>query len=574
MRTFLSACLAAAALAAAFLAAIALAAPAAAAPNGGNGNFSTEKPWDTDNLAYGGYSARNFRVPFHEYAGYASFSFTDNTTFQARAREACQSAIADGFFQAGGSVGAKNDFPVLSKTAGSWGDAETGSRSSGCGDFVAKQHQAATGTSGFYLDIAGNLRNGLPERSVGNYNHRSGSYTHWTDTATGRAYAHGFARAAARDSRIPPAVRHYGRWAYSAAGSFTRTPAAGHVGIVSPSDGYLARTDNYMSRVAVPQPTGGRWLPAEAAIDSKNERVVWWEADGTAHSWHVVHLSSAAGARFLPSSQDIGSDGSSAAFCPAGMHPRGQDGWYVIGASTGRSLSSLSTGPEARAADKYWCRSDVRYRLAYTAEEHTGHAPPPGVTFADDGDIFFAFGRSGCFYTAMSMSSGKCEYAFPVPRCADNGTVRDFTETELNGHTIGAEFSLTDDGTAEPPPPLASFTADLCVTASLEIYENRIAGGAAEPGVISSDRTLAVAAGRPAFDLDVTSPHPLTASASETTVWRPSGWAGSGSGWAVFDDTAHSAMTNGSLRRLSGEEKHPRLAAEGGKILEMRDRAT
>ena len=44
-----------------------------------------------------------------------------------------------------------------------------------------------------------------------------------------------------------------------------------------------------------------------------------------------------------------------------------------------------------------------------------------------------------------------------------------------------------------------------------------------------------------------------SAAASGTTVWRPSGWAGSGSGWAVFDDTAHSAMTNGSLRRLSGE---------------------
>ena len=213
-------------------------------------------------------------------------------------------------------------------------------------------------------------------------------------------------------------------------------------------------------------------------------------------------------------------------------------------------------------------------------EEHTGHDPPPGVTVADDGDVFFAFGRSGCFYTATALTSaGVCEYGYPIPLCTDSGAQRAFTAAELANLTVGEEFRFADDGTAdceiaEPPPPLASFTADPCVTASLEIYENRIAGGAAEPGVISSDRTLAVAAGRPAFDLDVTSPHPLTASASETTVWRPSGWAGSVSGWAVFDDTAHSAMTNGSLRRLSGEEKHPRLAAEGGKILEMRDRAT
>ena len=266
------------------------------------------KPWDTDNLAYGGYSARNFRVPFHEYAGYAAFSFTDNTTFQARAREACQSAIADGFFQAGGSVGAKNDFPVLSKTAGSWGDHETGSRSSGCGDFVAKQHQAVTGTSGFYLDIAGNLRNGLPERSVGNYSRRSGSYTHWIDTAAGRAYAHGFARAAARDSRIPLQARPYGRQAYTATRSSTRAPAAGYVGIASPSDAYLARTDNYRSRVASQQPSGGRWLPAEAAINRRNEAIVW-AASG---SWPVAHLSSAAGARFLSSVQDIGGDSGTA----------------------------------------------------------------------------------------------------------------------------------------------------------------------------------------------------------------------------------------------------------------------
>lgn len=93
-------------LSAAFLAAIALAAPAAADNHiDGGGNDTTVKPWDTDNLRYRGYSARNFRIPFHEYAGYAAF--TDNTTFQSRAREACQSAIADGFFQTGGSVGAK-----------------------------------------------------------------------------------------------------------------------------------------------------------------------------------------------------------------------------------------------------------------------------------------------------------------------------------------------------------------------------------------------------------------------------------------------------------------------------------
>ena len=50
------------------------------------------------------------------------------------------------------------------------------------------------------------------------------------------------------------------------------------------------------------------------------------------------------------------------------------------------------------------------------------------------------------------------------------------------------------------------------------IDENRIAGSDAVPGVAASDRTLAVATGRAAWDLDVTSPHPLTASAPRDTT--------------------------------------------------------
>jgi len=82
----------------------------------------------------------------------------------------------------------------------------------------------------------------------------------------------------------------------------------------------------------------------------------------------------------------------------------------------------------------------------------------------------------------------------------------------------------SDDGTtdcastAADPPQQAGFTADPCVTASLEIYENRIVGSDAEPGVAVSDRTLVVAAGRTAWDLDVTSPHPLTASPPRDTT--------------------------------------------------------
>ena len=38
----------------------------------------------------------------------------------------------------------------------------------------------------------------------------------------------------------------------------------------------------------------------------------------------------------------------------------------------------------------------------------------------------------------------------------------------------------------------AGFDDDACVTADLEIYENRVAGTDAEPGVPAADRTLTV----------------------------------------------------------------------------------
>ena len=59
----------------------------AISPGGGRGR-GTPKAWDTDNLRYasGRYSARSFNVPFHRYGGYSE--------------GACQSGVADAFFQA------------------------------------------------------------------------------------------------------------------------------------------------------------------------------------------------------------------------------------------------------------------------------------------------------------------------------------------------------------------------------------------------------------------------------------------------------------------------------------------
>ena len=131
--------------AAAAIAAVAVLSSTAAAKTGGGGAYD-EHPWDTDNLRYAGgqYSARSFNIPFHKYGGYSE--------------GACQSGVADAFFQAGGSVGAVNDFPCLDWVADdadgneSWAEQQGGTRSKGCDEFVAQQDKIAAqivGNGGF-----------------------------------------------------------------------------------------------------------------------------------------------------------------------------------------------------------------------------------------------------------------------------------------------------------------------------------------------------------------------------------------------------------------------------------------
>ena len=223
--------------------------------------------------------------------------------------------------------------------------------------------------------------------------------------------------------------------------------------------------------------------------------------------------------------------------CPAGSHPRGEDSLYKIGSDTGRTLTSISGWWQAQLADRYWYRSDIRYPIRYAPNSITGTtcgtgggAPgcPSGVTVPPGN--FRAWGRVNCYYTALSIdSSGKCVYPHPVPLCTDSdtGTQRRFTEAELDTYTKNTvPFPAEDDGTttcapvpadppqADPDPPtLATFADHPCVTVDIEIYENRPAGKNAEPGVPLADRTLTTGTSLPpAWDLDITSPHPRTAS--------------------------------------------------------------
>ena len=158
--------------AAATIAAVAILSSPGTAQDGGGGD-GDDYPWDTDNLRYRGYSARSFNVPFHKYGGYSGVA-------------ACQSGVADAFFQAGGSVGAVNDFPYLDwvvDDAGnwSWAEQEDGTRRTGCDKFVEQQDEMAAqivGNGGYYLDLSGNLQR-LSKNPPSRFSSRRLPYTHW-----------------------------------------------------------------------------------------------------------------------------------------------------------------------------------------------------------------------------------------------------------------------------------------------------------------------------------------------------------------------------------------------------------
>ena len=422
-KVFRYVCLAAIAIVAAFLVAITFANPAAAQNPGGGGDVDA-KPWDTDNLSYGGFSPENFRVPFHQYRGYATASGVSSA-----AREACQpGGVADAFFQTDSGRG-RNDFPVLKQTGTTWAETATGTKNTGCAAFVDAQLTMAArarNNGGYYLDSQGNLSRTddvSAARFLAAPAARTRTYGTWSASRSARTGYSSLSRASGSDSAIPADATTYGILAHTANGASCLSWTGGLARASGETDPYLARTDNSLAnrgtsgtyeRVSSPQPSGA-WEPAAAVLSAQNEYVI---RSGTV--WYALaHRGICNRAIFLEDAQDIGSDTSTTALCPARMHPRVQDGKYVIGESTGRTLGSITTAPEVRTADKHWCRSDVRYKIAYKAQDH-GKNPPPGVTVADAGTTFYAFGRSGCYYTATSLSAtGQCEYAHPVPQCTD-----------------------------------------------------------------------------------------------------------------------------------------------------------
>jgi len=199
---------------------------------------------------------------------------------------------------------------------------------------------------------------------------------------------------------------------------------------------------------------------------------------GAAWGYRAVHLS-------------VGQD-SGGQWCMEDWHPRGQDALYAISGGTGRTLSSINSETRLKTADAHWCRSDVRYTLKFTAQQHNTcgtneRSPctaPPGVSLPAVGGEFPSYGRKNCYKTMKDYdeTNAECEYVFPLPECdpdPDNNSRtdwREFTPAEVDNIGVAGEPLLVGEGayygTNINPPDLAGFDADPCVAVDVAVSDN------------------------------------------------------------------------------------------------------
>ncbi len=531
-----------------------------------------------------------------------------STAYVARpVHDACRGGIADAFFQTGGTAtgGQKivDDFPVL-EYRDSW-KLKTGSglRNSGCVDFVSEQDRltvsvSSTG-SGYYLktqNIAGSEAvlastgsESLPARvtarpaadyvlwenkataGYGSFGIRTGtshSYYGPYSPSTGYADRVDTRTALAMASDLPSSSNLLFPWKTNSGAGL----GSGQ-GSVSCTAGTRDACREYLPRwfpvVNTPYGSvGGYWEFRRQTEDMSAGSLF---STATKSSTTTAHMSEYYGdSRHLSAGQDSGG-----LWCPVGMHPRGQDALAVIGRSTGRTLSSLGSETGSKLADRYWCRSDVRYKQGFKAQDH-GLATPSGVTVADADYFFEAYGRKNCYRTviALNVNDGvaECVYRYPLPLCdpdPDNGSDsdwREFTAAEVANIGVVDEPLLVDEGaycgTNINPPDLAGFDADACVEVTVAVYESRVASSNAEPGVPAADRTVAASDDVAVYDLDITAPHTKTASPPrDETVGSvdPSGCADGEE--ARSDHGSRARSTDAVLPAASAERKSSGAAA-------------
>ena len=527
---------------------------------------------DTDNLKYwaGGYtySAKSFGIPYLE---------PNNRGSEA----ACGgSGVADAFFQ---RSAIRNDMPVVDTSKTEFA-LTTPSAAGACTTFVQEQNRAqmeAGSNGGYYLDTEGKLRRGLPPHFA-------------TD------------RVAGNDRRVSSNSSSNGFWVsggrihYTTQAYNSQTNTSYYVDRVDLEVGsnvqYAVHADPPLDpasiQFVIPDP------PVVKSASSGGS--VRWVPDFSQVSGVTIRNAKALGWGYFQGGGHFG------AYCPVLLHPRGEDAVRRIGTGTGRTLSSLKLEANVQTANWFWCRSDKRYVISYETEiepgvtcSSTDSAPPcPGdFELPPDGEEARYYGRVNCYRTVLELKTtatsqtdrNSCAYIFPLPQCTKNGTKHRLNSVQIAKHQIGAVFPFASDGTTEcdtnpqctangakrdmtdaelqayrtargasftpasdgstpctaavAASATADFTSDACVTAILEIYENRPKGFNAEPGVRTDHRTITADTANPAFDLDVAAAHPGTASPPRASG-DPSGCADGSEGRADHGTADSAARKN------------------------------
>ena len=520
-------------LAAAVVVAIALATPASAGSLGGGGK-TTLKSWDTDNLRFGNYSARSFAIP-HLDSG------------ERGSHAACGSGVVDGFFQLDPDV--RNDLPILEVTVPASGTPAVAHRAAGtCSEFVTEQMTAVNGGRGnglYWLDSQGVLRRGLPSHTTGR-NYRTqrwslGSQTYQSgrfridESVTSGSY--GFGGYAARidyytgsASLANAEFRGAGNVSFAVPHSIelvANTQKSGSVYTWAPSfpasagvtaatavhlqardylslcpSGFHPRGEDAARRIG-----NGTGRTLSSLTDATKTRLAdqyWCRSDARKQIWYEPEFTS----------RTCGPDPRPT--CPAGVtvptkefQAYGRVGCFFT--AQGLDKTEMQRGSRAiQGTIKNTCS------YMYPIPQCTENGTKKPIARAKLDSLYVAPINSPGVFPFASDGSTACD---TNPRCADSGSKRDMTDAELQAYRTarGANFAPAADGstpcavdTTVPPPP--GFADAACVTAILEIFENRPKGFNAEPGIQASHRTQTADAANPAYDLDVAAAHPGTAS--------------------------------------------------------------
>lgn len=519
-------------LAAAVVVAIALATPASAGSLGGGGK-TTLKSWDTDNLRFGNYSARSFAIP-HLDSG------------ERGSHAACGSGVVDGFFQLDPDV--RNDLPILEVTVPASGTPAVAHRAAGtCSEFVTEQMTAVNGGRGnglYWLDSQGVLRRGLPSHTTGR-NYRTqrwslGSQTYQSgrfridESVTSGSY--GFGGYAARidyytgsASLANAEFRGAGNVSFAVPHSIelvANTQKSGSVYTWAPSfpasagvtaatavhlqardylslcpSGFHPRGEDAARRIG-----NGTGRTLSSLTDATKTRLAdqyWCRSDARKQIWYEPEFTS----------RTCGPDPRPT--CPAGVtvptkefQAYGRVGCFFT--AQGLDKTEMQRGSRAiQGTIKNTCS------YMYPIPQCTENGTKKPIARAKLDSLYVAPINSPGVFPFASDGSTACD---TNPRCTDSGSKRDMTDAELQAYRTarGASFVPASDGStpcaAASAQAVADFTADACVTAILEIFENRPKGFNAEPGIQASHRTQTADAANPAYDLDVAAAHPGTAS--------------------------------------------------------------